>query len=101
MKEIQDAVNNGNYEMAEILLQEYVNSGKYNDTAAVLDAAIREYCGDREGMWNAIHKGLRYNCRNYELYIMLGNYYLSENLHQSCPCYENERQVPKGRIFFY
>ncbi len=89
MKEIQDAVNSGNYEKADILLREYVNAGEYNDTIAVLDAAVRGYYGDREGMWEAIYKGLRYNCRNYELYIMLGNYYLSENLYQSCLCYEN------------
>ena len=41
MKEIQDVVNSGNYEMAEIILQEYVNSFKYNYSAALLDAAIR------------------------------------------------------------
>lgn len=90
MREIQDAVNNGNYERADILLQRYIDSGKYyNDTTAILDAAICEHYGDRKGVWEAVQKGLRCNCRNYELYIMLGNYYLPENLYQACLCYEN------------
>ncbi len=31
------------------------------------------------------------NDKNYEIYIMLGNYYLSENLYQSYLCYKNAR----------
>lgn len=90
MKEIADLISIGDYEKAQALLEELIKAKGYDDTAAVLDAAIMgEYYGDREGMWKAIQKGLLYNCRNYELYIMLGNYYLAENQDQSYLCYEN------------
>lgn len=91
MENIQEAVKNGDYDKADFLFQEYIKtpSSQYNDTIAILDAAIREYHGDRPGMWEAIRKGLYFNCRNYELYLMLGNYYLQENLYQSYLCFEN------------
>lgn len=41
-----------------------------------------------------------HNCRNYELYVMLGNYYLQENPNQSWLCYENALfycDVPEDR----
>ena len=90
MKEIQDAINNGDYERVEMLLQNYVKgTQQYDDITAVLSAAVREHYEDRNGMWDAVRKGLLYNCRNYELYLMLGNYYLAQNLYQSFLCYEN------------
>lgn len=90
MKEIQKAIQSGDYEKADTLLQEYLKKGaEYDDVTAVLDVNIGEYYGDRERIWNAIRKGLLFNCRNYELYVMLGNYYLSENLDQAYLCYEN------------
>lgn len=102
MKAIQDAINNGDHKRAEILLREYVKTpGRYDDQTAILDAAIREWQGDREGMWRAIKRGLLINDKNYELYIMLRNYYLSENLYQSYLCYENARfhcDVPEDRV---
>lgn len=102
MKEIQDAINTGDYEKAEVLLQKYVKGmPQYDDMVAILDAAIREHFGDRPGMWEAIQKGLRHNCRNFELYLMLGNYYLPRNLYQSYLCYENawfHCDVPEDRV---
>lgn len=102
MKAIQDAINNEDYKRAETLFQEYMKtSDRYDDKIAILDAAIREWQGDREKMWKAIQRGLQINNRNYELYIMLGNYYLSENLYQSWLCYENARfhcDVPEDRM---
>jgi len=90
MKEIQKAIQSGDYEKADTLLQEYLKKGaEYDDVTAVLDVNIGEYYGDRERIWNAIRKGLLFNCRNHELYVMLGNYYLSENLDQAYLCYEN------------
>lgn len=91
MEKIQQAIRNGDYEEADFLFQEYIKSpsGQYDDIAAILDAAIREHYGDRAGMWEAIRKGLLFNCRNYELYLMLGNYCLPENSYQAYLCYEN------------
>ena len=91
MEKIQQAIRNGDYEEADFLFQEYIkaSSGQYDDTAAIMDAAIREHYGDRAGMREAIRKGLLFNCRNYELYLMLGNCCLPENSYQAYLCYEN------------
>lgn len=44
---------------------------------------------DEEGAYNCIAEGLKFNCRNYELYVMLGNYYLARNINQAYLCYDN------------
>lgn len=88
--DIQNAVIKEEYEKAEKLLQKYLkDSGPYDDSVAVLDAGIGKYYGDRIRVWEAVQKGLKFNWRNYELYVMLGDFYLSENLNQSYLCYEN------------
>lgn len=87
---IQNAIAKGEFEKAEALLQAYRLEGKpYDDIIAIMDASIGEYYKDRERVWEAIRNGLANNSRNYELYVMLGNYYLEENLHLSYLCYEN------------
>ena len=52
-------------------------------------AGTEERREDRLQVWEDIQKGLVSNCRNYELYMRLGNYYLEENPDQSYLCYEN------------
>lgn len=90
MKQIQDAIIAGDYKLADDQLREYMrSSAKYDDTFAILDAAVGNHYGDRLRVWEAVKKGLMYNCRNYELYVILGDYYLQENPLQSCLCYEN------------
>lgn len=88
--DIQNAVIEGDYEKAEELLQNYLKkSGLYDDVTAILDAGIGEHYGDRIRVWKAVQKGLKFNWRNYELYVMLGDYYLPENPEQAYLCYEN------------
>lgn len=100
-KQILNAVKEGDYEKAEALFQKGKEQAAwYDDVAAILDAAIGEYFEDRMRMWEAIRSGLMHNCRNYELYVMLGNYYLQENPNQSWLCYENALfycDVPEDR----
>lgn len=63
-------------------------------------AGTEERREDRLQVWEDIQKGLVSNCRNYELYMRLGNYYLEENPDQSYLCYENALfycDVPEGR----
>ncbi len=88
--DIQNAVIKGEYEKAEALLQNYLRESElYDDVTAILDASIGEYYGDRIRVWEAVRKGLEFNWRNYELYVMLGDYYLPENPNQAYLCYEN------------
>ena len=90
VQKIQKLIIQRNFEEAEHTLQKYLEeSGPYDDTIAILDAGIGEYYGDRVRVWEAIRNGLMRNCRNYELYVMLGDYYLPENPDQTYLCYEN------------
>ena len=87
---IRNYILQGDYDEAEILLKSHLNDIKeYDDIFAILDASIGDYCGDNNRVWNAISKGLLYNHKNYELYVMLGNYYLNKNPYQAYLCYEN------------
>ena len=89
-KEIHNAIKEENYDQAERLLQKYKEKfTAYDDVIAIFDAGIGEYYGDRKRVWESIRKGLMFNSKNYELYVMLGNYYLPENMYQSYLCYEN------------
>ncbi len=87
---IRAAINEGDYKKAAGLLREYISEpDRYDDEIAIFHAAIGEHSGNRESMWEAIRRGLFINFKNYELYVMLGNYYLCENMQKSWLCYEN------------
>lgn len=62
---------------------------KNDRVSAILEAASYEASGDREGMFQAIRRGLEYAYDNYELYYMLGYYYLQENIDQAYLCFQN------------
>lgn len=55
----------------------------------IMEASRCESAGDREGMFLAIQKGLKQEYDNYELYYMLGFYYLPENIDQAYLCFQN------------
>lgn len=55
----------------------------------IMEASRCESAGDREGMFSAIQKGLRQEYGNYELYYMLGFYYLQKNINQAYLCFQN------------
>lgn len=83
-------INEGRVEEANILLKEYkATSNIYYDTIAILEASIHSIKGDKEKEFDCISRGIAYNHKNYELYLMLGNYYLNKNKDQAFLCYEN------------
>ena len=47
------------------------------------------YGCDYELAYDYICEGLKYNYKNYELYLLLGNYYAQKNINQAYLCYEN------------
>ncbi len=61
----------------------------YNDTIAIYDANLCLLNNDYQQMWTAIQRGLSYNYKNYELYVLLGEYYLRTNPDQAYLCFEN------------
>lgn len=91
MKEqIGQCINVENFIEARTLLNQYLEASMpYDDTIAVLEASICQAEGDGEAMFLAISKGLLINCRNYELYFLLGFYYYGVNVNQAYLCFEN------------
>lgn len=80
----------GDYENAQKLLESARKVPElYNDTVAIYDANLALNKGNYPEMWEAIRRGLEHNSKNYELYVMLGEYYLNINPNQAYLCFEN------------
>ena len=86
---IVSEIQSGNYEKALELLLPLIEKDIYNDEIAVLSATINMACGMEEDGFNHIIKGLEYNHANYELYLMLADYYYQKNINLAYICYEN------------
>lgn len=55
----------------------------------ILKASQAENAGDYEEMYAVICEGLSIDCCNYELYYMLGFYYLRDNIDRAFLCFRN------------
>lgn len=87
---ILNSINQQDYMKALEYYLLYENAGYvFDDSVAIFGGSIFHYFGERDNEWEVIRKGLEYNPANYELYVMLGNYYLEQNLYQAYLCYEN------------
>lgn len=73
----------------EIWDEDVKKDGEHTIEAIIMEASRCESAGDREGMFLAIQKGLKQEYDNYELYYMLGFYYLPENIDQAYLCFQN------------
>lgn len=90
MERLQELIAGENYEKADQVFQDYLSQGgQYDDELAIYDAAIGQGMGNSERIWVAICQGLLVNPENYELYVLMGDYYLDENGEQSWLCYEH------------
>lgn len=88
-KHIKELLAEGKYDEADAYLSENVTEENYDEDIAIFDGTIGLYYGDRERVWQACANGLTFNPRNYELYVILGEYYLYTNINQAYLCYEN------------
>jgi len=80
----------GDYDNAEKIIESARKvPDLYNDIVAIYDANLCLSRGDDEQMWSAIKRGLECNPENYELYVMLGEYYWNKNPNQAYLCLEN------------
>jgi GT2 family glycosyltransferase/ubiquinone/menaquinone biosynthesis C-methylase UbiE len=83
---IVDEINKGNWEAASVLLE---NADAADDYVSILKASVYEHYEKYGKMFEHISAGLKYNGANYELYVMLGNYYMPSNINRAYLCYEN------------
>lgn len=98
-RKVKSAFIQGEYEEAQRVLAEAGDNIRpvYR---AIFQASIAFAAEDMQGAWKAIAGGLRLDNHNYELYMMLGDYYASYNLQQTYLCYENALfycDVPEDR----
>lgn len=85
---VQEALAKGEYREAERQMKKAKDFIRpvYR---AIFEASIAFGTEDYQKAWESIAEGLRVDSRNYELYMMLGDYYVSRNLQQAYLCYEN------------
>lgn len=85
---VQEAMLKGDFEEAQ---KQIDNKGNTIRPAyrAIFKASLAFGEGDYQKAWGEIAEGLKIDGRNYELYVMLGEYYASKNLWQAYLCYEN------------
>lgn len=89
MERIIQFINDNEWEKAAEAVLEKLEKEEFNDTLAILAATVNEHFGDDEMVFSFVTKGLQYNYQNYELYMLLGNYYTKRNVNQAYLCYEN------------
>ena len=87
-KQLQEALINQEYEQAQMLLEKNESSVRpvYQ---SIFKVSLAFAAGDAEQVWRNIAEGLQIDGSNYELYMMLGDYYAGYNLQQAYLCYEN------------
>ena len=89
MERIITAIQNEAWEEALNLFVDYTSGKELDDKRCVLGASILEHFDDRDDRFGLIRSGLRINMLNYELYLLLGNFYIAENKEKALLCYEN------------
>lgn len=90
LEKLQGLIEKESFEEAELLLTEIkAQDFEYSEMLAILEGTLCAILGQKEASFEAICKGLQLNPFNYELYFMLGGYYLQENINKAFLCYEN------------
>lgn len=87
-EKLAELINTGNWEQAEQELAIHQRD-EWTDELAILAATVFFQKGWYEDAYESIRRGLLYNYKNYELYLLLGNYYVQKNINQAWLCYEN------------
>lgn len=87
-EEVIEKINAEDYEAAYKLIIDIKKSDHYEGKLAILEAETCYQMGYRQEMFNAISKGIQIEPENYELFFLLGNYYMDVNLQQAYLCYE-------------
>ena len=89
MNKIISLIENGSWDEALEAFLLYSNTVVLNEDAYILGATIMEHYGRYETMISFITEGLKLDPCNYELYMLLGNYYAVSNVDQAYLAYKN------------
>lgn len=86
---LRELVENGLWEEAVSSLLVYMQEEKLDVEKCIIGATVMEHFANYDGMKSLIYTGLKMEPDNYELYLLLGNYYLGVNDKLSYLCFEN------------
>lgn len=86
--QIQKLLEKEDYEGAEGMISRYEQEISPVHRA-IFKACIAMAVGKKQQTWEEITTGLKLDGTNYELYLMLGEYYADSNSRQAYLCYEN------------
>lgn len=86
---VVEKINAGKWEEAAYELSRVLAKNIFDEQIAVLAATVFVATDNMERARDVITKGLQLNCRNYELWLILGQTYENTNINQAYLCYEN------------
>lgn len=89
MDHIVELIENEAWEDALGEYLKYSDDNEMDDEAYIVGATIMEHYREYDSMLSFIRNGLKSNPGNYELYVLLGNYYSVRNTNQAYLSYEN------------
>lgn len=89
MNSILKMLNDDHWDEALKEFIAYTSKHELDEQACIIGATIMEHYGKCDSMFEFIKGGLKINPYNYELYLLLGNYYSTRNIIQAYLSYEN------------
>ncbi len=89
MDNIIRQIENNEWDEALKAFLEYSNGNTVDARSCIVGATIMEHYGEYDTMFSFITDGLKLDPFNYELYILLGNYFAHDNPDQAYLSYEN------------
>lgn len=92
LEKLEQLIEEEQWEEARKLELEMEAYQEPSDRFSILNAMIYMQEGDYEAALKCVTVGLLLNPGNYELYYLLGNYYLAVNPNQAFLCYEQARE---------
>ena len=89
MNAILELIENNLWDEALKQFIYHTENKKPTDSSCIIGTTIMEHYGKYDSMFEFIRGGLKLNPYNYELYLLLGNYYSTRNKIQAYLSYEN------------
>ena len=89
MDSIIELIESGSWDKALKLFLEIFDAEDVDDKGYIIGATLMEHYREWNTMFDFVRNGLKQYPSNYELYLLLGNYYLIFNPNQAYISYEN------------
>ena len=85
---LKELLESGAFAEARQVANTLLDDGENSELFWILNAALYNIEGFQDAEYACISRGLQKNAESYELYYMLGCYYMEKNINQAYLCYE-------------